>query len=121
MDPISAFMGESDTHRNSEVRAILGPLSKMAERRGIAVVGINHLTKGEAKAINRILGSIAFVAAARAVWLVGTDPDDEDNRLFLPVKNNLAQSTGLAFTIEREGGRWPWASCLGHNAGARLR
>lgn len=103
IDPISAFIGDADSHRNAEVRAVLGPITRLAEQRNFALLGITHLAKSEAKAINRVIGSIAFVAAARATWLVGTDPDDEQRRLFLPIKNNLAQANGLAFTLESAG------------------
>jgi len=101
IDPISAFMGDIDSHKNSDVRRILAPLAKLAEEKGIAVVGISHLTKGSAqsKAIYRTMGSLAFVAAARAAWAVVKDPDDDDRRLFLPIKNNLADVSGLAFRL----------------------
>jgi hypothetical protein len=99
LDPISGMMGEVDTHRNAEVRACLGPVAKLAEKHGVAIVGINHHTKSQGKAIYRSLGSLAFVAAARAAWAVVADPDDDARRLFLPVKNNLAQTTGLAFRL----------------------
>ena len=113
IDPISAFIGDADSHRNAEVRAVLGPITKLAEQRNFALLGITHLAKSEAKAINRVIGSIAFVAAARAAWLVGRDPDDDERRLFLPIKNNLAQSNGLAFTLESASngvGRVAWDS-----------
>lgn len=99
IDPISAFMGDGDSHKNAEVRAVLGPLAELAERHRIAVLGITHLSKGQAKAINRIIGSVAFVAAARAAWLIGEDPDAPERRLFLPVKNNLGKATGLAYRL----------------------
>jgi hypothetical protein len=102
IDPITAFLGKTDSHNNAEVRGVLGPVAKLAERHGVAIVGITHLSKREAKAINRVIGSIAFVAAARSAWLVAPDPDDDDDRrrLFLSVKNNLGGAPGLAFTIE---------------------
>jgi putative DNA primase/helicase len=109
LDPISAFMGSGcDSHVNASVRSVLGPLCELAERRRVALLGITHLSKGQAKAINAIIGSIAFVAAARSAYLVAQDPDDEKQRLFLPIKNNLASCTGLSFTIEE--GRCVWSS-----------
>lgn len=104
VDPISAYLGKIDSHNNAEVRGLLAPLSKVAEDHGAALVMVSHLTKGQnAKALMKIMGSLAFVAAARAAYVVCKDPDDESGarRLFLPVKNNLAPDTeGLAYKIE---------------------
>jgi putative DNA primase/helicase len=100
IDPLAAFLGDKiDSHSNTQVRAVLGPLCELCERHRVALLGITHLAKSEAKAINRVIGSIAFVAASRACWLVAKDQDDEEKRLFLPVKNNLARCNGLAYSI----------------------
>lgn len=49
----------------------------------------------------RVSGPVAFVAAARAAYLVAQDPDDKARRLFLPMKNNLGPgTTRLAYRIE---------------------
>lgn len=74
VDPISAFCGDSDSHKNAEVRALLAPLSELAARRGLAVLAVTHLRKGDGAAIYRAMGSLAFTAAARAVWAVSKNP-----------------------------------------------
>jgi hypothetical protein len=77
-------------------------LSELAARHDIAIIGVSHLTKAVgAQALMRVTGSLAFVAAARAAYLVTTDPRHKMRRLFLPLKNNLGpDATGLAFCIE---------------------
>lgn len=103
IDPITAYLGETDSHRNAEVRALLAPLARLAEQHGAAIVGVSHFAKaGGAAALMRVMGSLAFVAAARAAYAVTRDPDDSARRLFLPLKNNIGDDqTGYAFRIER--------------------
>jgi len=105
IDPISAFLGKTDSHKNAEVRSLLAPLSEFAARRHIAVVGVSHLRKGEGAAIYRAMGSLAFVAAARAAFAITRDRSDESRRLLLPIKNNLGDDrTGMAFTLTTQHG-----------------
>ena len=105
IDLVSAYMGGADGNGNVETREVLEPLADMANRLGIAVVAVTHLNKGGAgsqSALNRFAGSIAFVAAARSAYLIVEDPEDENRRLFLQAKNNLApKSKGLAFRVEQ--------------------
>jgi hypothetical protein len=107
IDPISAFCGATDSHKNADVRGLLAPLSEMAQRRQVAVVAVNHLNKSTVggPAMYRTMGSLAYVAASRAAWAVVKDKQDPKNRLFLPIKNNLAADVaGLSYTvIERDG------------------
>ncbi|VUX55009.1 protein of unknown function [uncultured Woeseiaceae bacterium] len=101
IDPISAYMGGTDSHKNSDVRGLLSPLSSLAEQFNVAVVVVTHLNKGGGNAIYRSIGSIAFTAAARSVIGVTKDNDDPSRRLVLPVKNNLGcDSSGMAYRIE---------------------
>jgi hypothetical protein len=102
IDPITAYLGNVDSHRNAEVRALLAPLSELASQHGVAIIGVSHLNKSAgSEALMRVTGSLAFVAAARAAYLVAQDPDNPARRLFLPMKNNIGpDSAGLAFRIE---------------------
>jgi hypothetical protein len=102
IDPITAYLGHIDSHKNAEVRGLLAPLSELAARHNTAIIGVSHLTKAVGSlALMRVTGSLAFVAAARAAYLVTADPQDKARRLFLPMKNNLGpDAEGLAFSIE---------------------
>ncbi len=106
IDPISSYTGKVDSHKNAEVRAMLMELVKLAERLGIAVVVVTHLSKGSGgKAVYRSTGSLAFAAAARVVWMLARDFDNADRRLLLPVKCNIAaEQSGLAFCIQSDAG-----------------
>jgi hypothetical protein len=102
IDPITAYLGEVDSHRNAEVRALLARLSELSAQHNTAIIGVSHLNKSAGtEALMRVTGSLAFVAAARAAYLVAQDPDNPARRFFLPMKNNLGpESAGLAFRIE---------------------
>lgn len=109
IDPLSGHFGDKDSHKDTQVRGVLAPLCKLAERYKVAILGIAHMSKSnQGKTLYRSLGSIAFTATARAAWGVVQDPEHEDQRLFLPVKNNLGNSTGLAYRLEN--GRVIWDS-----------
>jgi RecA-family ATPase len=101
VDPISAYLGGTNSHRNAEVRGVLAPLADLAARRGVAMVGVTHVTKDErSKALYRATGSLAFIAAARGAWLVVEDKNHPQRRLMLPAKMNLAkQPPGLAYKV----------------------
>lgn len=102
IDPITAYLGEADSHKNAEIRALLSPLSDLAAKHGAAVVCVSHLNKsGGGDALTRVTGSMAFVAAARAAFIVAKDQENEARRLFLPLKNNIGNDqTGLAFAVQ---------------------
>jgi len=107
IDPITSYMGDTNTISTSKVRGCLMPLVKLAEKYGVAIVMISHLNKKEeSKSIYRTTESLAFVAVARAAWLVGPDRNDPtgERKLFLPQKINLVKNPGgLAFRISDNG------------------
>lgn len=92
LDPLISHFGV-DTYKDAQVRRALAPLQEMAERLNVALVGIRHLTKADGgKAMYRGGGSIAFTAAARAVFVAGKDPGAPDEfRVLASVKSNLSK------------------------------
>lgn len=105
VDPISAFLGRCDAHNTAEVRGVLAPLCDMAAELKTALLGISHLNKArDVDAILRMSGSLAFVAQARAVYVVGEDKNDKGRKLVACLKNNLAiDSVGFAYRIGTRG------------------
>jgi hypothetical protein len=108
IDPISAYLGATDSYKDGEVRGVLAPLAALAERADVAIVGVMHLGKGAQRpALYRALGSIAFVAAARIVLAVAPHPEDETRRVLAPVKANVcAPAAVLSFSLGA--GRLAW-------------
>lgn len=100
IDPISSFMpAGADRNNEGEVRESLGPLLQMAEETGVAILGIMHVGKSEgySRSTQRLMGSSAFVAVARSVWMLAPLPKDkqvegEQERKVLGVeKSNYAR------------------------------
>lgn len=111
VDPIGSFLGGgTDAHRDNEVRGVLTPIVKLAEKYGPAVLVVAHRRKSAGSIADDLaLGSRAFTGLARAVWHLTSDPDNKARRLLLPGKNNLArEGDGLAFSIIGEPPRIAW-------------
>jgi hypothetical protein len=114
IDVVNAYLGSVkgaiDSYRDTDIRNVLAPLAKMAERQRVAVLGLMHLVKAEErKALYRILGSIGYVGQARMVLSVSYDPRDldQERRLLAKVKgNNTGRVPTLAFRINDDGLSW---------------
>lgn len=104
VDPVSVYMGDVNSNDNAEVRGVLSQLSRLAERRNVAVLVVSHLRKGEGPPLTRVIGSVGFVAAPRTAWTIVKDPNNSERRLMLSLKNNIAPNVGgLAYAIPSEG------------------
>jgi AAA domain len=94
IDPVSAYLGVGKVNNSSttDVRGVLAPLTKLAEEKRLAIIGIMHFNKKAdvSNAMLRIADSLAYVAAARHVYVVVDDAENEKARLFVKAKNNLA-------------------------------
>jgi hypothetical protein len=105
LDPLSAYMPGIDDFREGDVRSSLLPFVGLLKSTGTACIAVKHMSKNvERSALHRVLGSVAFTALTRAVFMVTRDPDagDEDTgrRLFVPTKFNLGKEpAGRVFQI----------------------
>lgn len=106
IDPITAYLGQIDANSNADVRKVLRPLSKLAEKTGVCVLCVTHLNKAtQSKTIYRSMGSLAFTAAARMAWLVAKDPSRPEDRVLAPIKSNISGSApGLRYRITQKDG-----------------
>lgn len=92
LDPLSAFLGKADSHRDSDVRAALSTMQNLLHEMGVASLFIRHLTKEVGgSAMSRGLGSIAGVALSRSALIVGREePGDPTSMCVLArIKGNL--------------------------------
>lgn len=102
IDPISAYLGDTDSNNNSAIRGVLAPLSDMAAKYNVAVILVTHMNKSkDQEPMARVIGSMGMIAAARAGYMVSKDEIDPNIRYFVPIKNNIGNdSDGFAFHIE---------------------
>jgi len=116
IDPISNYLGEVSMIAEQEVRSILIPLKRVAERHNIAVIIVMHLNKkNDLDAISRVGGAMAFIGVARCSWLFARNVQEDaaegedvtpaekkaDTFSMLRIKNNLVSSSraGLAYSV----------------------
>lgn len=103
VDPIVAVLSKAvNSWSDQDVRGALLPLQMMAEKVGAALVFVTHLNKKEGRsAIQRGGGSVAFNAAARAVFQVASHPADSGHRVLACVKfNNAVMPSSWVFHLE---------------------
>ncbi len=110
IDPLSAYLGKADSFKDSEVRAVLGPLALLAETYQTAILAVMHLTKDAKRSVlYRAPGSIGFAAQARAILTVGqNNEDDEPDRrvvAWVAVTNGKLPDS-RAFTLTDDGLEW---------------
>ena len=112
----SHFGAKVDFHKASEVAAVLGPLSAMAQKTDTAVLGLMHLSKSmQGKSLYRVQGSTAFAGAARSVLGVGRDPSDPTRRILVHMKSNGGeQGSSREFVIDNC--RFTWGNLSGLGA-----
>ena len=90
-DPITAFMGDIDEHKNNQVRGAFREIIRLADEKQFTLLGVGHPKKNAmlfGTAAEAFSGSVAYVNLARMVWNFYYDKDS-DIRYMLPAKSNL--------------------------------
>jgi hypothetical protein len=106
LDPVGSYLGVGKINpwRGNDVRAVLSPLKELMEELHTTAFGIVHFNKKDEvkSALLRIADSVAFTAVPRSVYAAMTDPEDPKARLFLRVKNNVAEQdvAGLRYAFD---------------------
>ena len=91
IDPLMAFLTDTDANKDQSIRRVLFQLSQIIEKIPCAAIAMRHLNKGSGtKAIYRGNSSIGVIGHARAGLLVAADPDDDNMRVLAVTKSNLA-------------------------------
>lgn len=109
LDPLVATLdSEINSYRDQDIRRALAPVAALAERTGVSVIGIRHLTKGSGQNPKyRGGGSIGIIGAARAAFLFADAPGQDRVRVMAPVKGNLwrGKPEALEYVIEEKAGQ----------------
>lgn len=101
LDPVVNVV-KGDMHRANEVRRSLQSVVDFAEAHQCAVLGISHFSKGSGASspADRVIGSQAFGALARAV-LVAAKQEDSDVRVLARAKSNISNDQGgVGYVVE---------------------
>jgi len=103
IDPAGAFVGRTgiDDHKDSELRALLGPMTDLAATTQVTMLLVKHLNRNvKVEAVHRVMGSAGYVNTVRMAYIVAPDKDDKNKRHFLPIKSNITRQTrGLVFDL----------------------
>lgn len=101
LDPVVNVV-KGDMHRANDVRRALQAVVDFAEAHGCAVMGISHFSKGSggASPADRVIGSQAFGALARAVVVAAKQENSED-RVLARAKSNISNDQGgINYVVE---------------------
>ena len=102
IDPIVSAVAK-DMNQANDVRRSLQPIVDFATQYQCAVIGISHLGKGTQgkEPTERLLGSQAFTAFARMVWLTASNKETGDRVLVRSKSNISALDGGFSYAIEQ--------------------
>ena len=105
LDPLSSYIGDCQLNAANEVRPRFNHLIRIAKETNAAIVIVNHLNKMfGTKAIYRTPGSIDIVGAVRSALLIGRSKENDDERVMVQQKSNLAPTgAAIVFSVGEDG------------------
>jgi AAA domain len=105
LDPLVSMMSTHlNSHHAADVRRMLEPLARMAQRTSCSMVGLAHFAKTEGRdAASLISGSHAYKDVARSVLVFARD--EPDSGVMSHVKSNLGRLSDQSMTYRMES-RW---------------
>lgn len=92
IDPLMSVVNPRiSTFRNQSARQVVTTFQDYAERLGVAVLIVNHYTKGNAKdPMQAMAGSKGFSDVVRSLWTLGRDGSNPAQRVLSLFKHNNA-------------------------------
>lgn len=114
IDPLNNILMGINDNSEVEVRAALMPLTLIASKFNVCVLGVKHLNKvNDGPPETRLGGSVAFYSIPRSVLLAGKDNEKPDSDLgtsyhgIVSIKTNIGRMpTGVAYEIGDTGLKW---------------
>lgn len=113
LDPLNAYLGQTDGNSDVGIRAILTPLAALAEKHEVCLIAIAHHGKAEGRpSAQRVLGSTGYVGVSRTLFEVLRAPDQPQpkavtqyqaagqRRVLASAKANIGSSGKLAIGFE---------------------
>lgn len=105
MDPLASHLSNGISRHSDNIRTVTDPLAELIEKTKTSVLVIEHTKKTsqrETEPLHMIGGTgSGLTAAARAAFLLGIDPQDDDRRVLACVKLNVREKpAALAFEMD---------------------
>lgn len=107
MDPVASHLSHGVSRHSDNIRVVTDPLARLLEATGCACLMVEHALKrvpSGGHVLNAIGGnSSGLTAAARAAFVFGIDPADEDQRVLCFAKFNIGEKpAALTFDLDTE-------------------
>ena len=102
IDPIMNHVGMVNAYNDQDIRTVLTPLQKLAEKKDVAVILVAHLNKkSDADLITRVGGGMGIVGVCRSAWMFTESKDNEGTKLMSSLKTNLTSANeNMSYEIE---------------------